>query len=49
MLPELQVNDRIIVEKISIKNNLPKRGDIVVFNSSFDEKLIMSRSTLTQS
>ena len=47
LLPELQVNDRIIVEKISIKNNLPKRGDIVVFNSpfSFDEKLIMSRST----
>ena len=46
MLPELQINDRLIIEKISLKNKLPKRGDIVVFNSpfSFDEKLVMSRS-----
>ncbi|KGF91019.1 MULTISPECIES: signal peptidase I [Prochlorococcus] len=46
MLPELQINDRLIVEKFSIKNSLPKRGDIVVFKSpySFDEKLISSRS-----
>ena len=46
MLPELQINDRLIIEKISLKNKLPKRGDIVVFNSpfSFDEKLISSRS-----
>ena len=35
MLPELQVNDRLIIEKISLKNKLPKRGDIVVFNSPF--------------
>ena len=46
MLPELQINDRLIIEKISLKNKLPKRGDIVVFNSpfSFDEKLVESRS-----
>ena len=46
MLPELQINDRLIIEKISLKNNLPKRGDIIVFNSpfSFDEKLVESRS-----
>ena len=31
MLPELQINDRLIIENF-FKNNLPKRGDIVVFN-----------------
>ena len=46
MLPELQINDRIIIEKFSLKNSLPKRGDIVVFKSpfSFDQKLISLRS-----
>ena len=46
MLPELQINDRLIIEKFSIRNSLPKRGDIVVFKSpySFDKKLILSRS-----
>ena len=46
MLPELQINDRLIIEKISLKNKSPKRGDIVVFKSpfSFDEKLISLRS-----
>ena len=46
MLPELQINDRLIIEKFSLRNSSPKRGDIVVFNSpfSFDEKLLMSRS-----
>ena len=46
MLPELQINDRLIIEKLSFKKKLPKRGDIVVFKSpfSFDEKLITSRS-----
>jgi len=46
MLPELQINDRLIIEKFSLRNSLPKRGDIVVFNSpySFDEKLISSRT-----
>ena len=46
MLPELQINDRLIIEKFSLKRSLPKRGDIVVFKSpySFDKKLISSRS-----
>ena len=46
MLPELQINDRLIIEKFSLKNQIPKRGDIVVFKSpfSFDEKLILSRT-----
>ena len=46
MLPELQINDRLIIEKFSLRNSLPKRGDIVVFKSpySFDKKLISLRS-----
>ena len=46
MLPELQINDRILIEKFSIKNRELKRGDIVVFNSpfSFDKKLIKLRT-----
>ncbi len=46
MLPELQINDRLIIEKFSLKYSLPERGDIVVFNSpfSFDKKLISSRT-----
>ncbi len=46
MLPELQINDRLIIEKITLKNQLPHRGDIVVFKSpfSFDEKLVALRS-----
>ena len=45
MLPELQINDRLIIEKFSLKNKKPKRGDIVVFKSpiAFDKKLILSR------
>ena len=35
MLPGLQINDRLIIEKISIKNSFIKRGDIVVFKSPF--------------
>ena len=47
MLPELQINDRLFIEKLSLRNSSPKRGDIVVFNSpySFDKKLISLRST----
>ena len=45
MLPELQINDRLIIEKLILKNRDPKRGEIVVFNSpySFDEQLISNR------
>tara|TARA_Y100001933_G_C18955555_1_gene545798 strand:+ start:559 stop:1272 length:714 start_codon:yes stop_codon:yes gene_type:complete len=46
MLPALQINDRILIEKISLDKRNPKRGEIVVFNSpfSFDKKLIAMRS-----
>ena len=46
MLPGLQINDRLIIEKLSLRNALPNRGDIVVFKSpyAFDEKLISSRT-----
>ena len=46
MLPGLQINDRLIIEKVSLRNSLPKRGDIIVFKSpySFDEKLISLRN-----
>ncbi len=45
MLPGLEINDRLIVEKLSLRNRAPFRGEIVVFNSpySFDKKLIANR------
>ncbi len=45
MLPELQINDRLIIEKYSLKDRDPVRGEIVVFNSpfSFDNELIKLR------
>ena len=45
MLPGLKVNDRLIVEKLSLRKRSPLRGEIVVFNSpySFDNKLIAAR------
>ncbi|WP_269624439.1 signal peptidase I [Prochlorococcus marinus] len=45
MLPGLKVNDRLIVEKLSLRKRSPSRGEIVVFNSpySFDKKLIADR------
>jgi len=46
MLPELQINDRLIIEKYSRLYQNPKRGEIVVFNSpfSFDKELLLLRS-----
>ncbi len=46
MLPELQIYDRLIIEKYSLKNRVPNRGEIVVFNSpfSFNEELIKLRT-----
>ena len=46
MLPGLKVNDRLIVEKLSLRKRSPLRGEIVVFNSpySFDKKLIADRT-----
>jgi len=37
MLPTLEINDRLIVEKVSYRFNVPQRGDIVVFKPT--EKL----------
>ena len=47
MLPGLRINDRLIVEKLSLRKRAPLRGEIVVFNSpySFDKKLIAYRET----
>ena len=47
MLPGLRINDRLIVEKLSLRKRAPFRGEIVVFNSpySFDKKLIAYRQT----
>ena len=46
MLPELQINDRLIIEKFSGRYQNPKRGEIVVFNSpfAFDKELLILRS-----
>ena len=46
MLPELKINDRLIIEKYSLKTRFPKRGEIVVFDSpfSFDSELIFLRN-----
>ena len=47
MLPGLRINDRLIVEKLSLRERAPLRGEIVVFHSpySFDKKLIAYRQT----
>ena len=47
MLPGLKINDRLIIEKISLKKRNPKRGEIVVFNSpySFDQGYIAQRNS----
>ncbi len=46
MLPTLKINDKLLIEKLSLKERSPKRGEIVVFNSpySFDTKLISRRT-----
>ncbi|MGC6482170.1 MAG: signal peptidase I [Synechococcus sp.] len=35
MLPGLQINDRLLVEKLSYRTRKPQRGEIVVFNSPY--------------
>ncbi len=41
MLPGLQIQDRLLVEKLTLKKRSPRRGEIVVFNSphAFDPLL----------
>ena len=44
MLPELQINDRLFVEKLTYQRRSPKRGEIVVFNSPYSfDPLLRSR------
>ncbi|AAP99558.1 MULTISPECIES: signal peptidase I [Prochlorococcus] len=45
MLPTLQINDRLVIEKLSYRTRSPKRGEVVVFNSpySFNKILIAKR------
>ena len=33
MLPGLQIQDRLLVEKLTYRSRPPQRGEIVVFNS----------------
>lgn len=35
MLPGLQIQDRLLVEKLTYRTRSPQRGDIVVFNSPY--------------
>ena len=46
MLPSLQINDRLLVEKITYIKRSPRRGEVVVFNSpySFDKELLKQRN-----
>ena len=46
MLPGLQINDRLVIEKFTFRRRPPRRGEIVVFNSpySFDKELKAKRS-----
>ncbi len=31
MIPTLQINDRILIDKLTYRSKLPKRGDIIIF------------------
>ncbi len=48
MLPGLQINDCLLIEKLSYRRRSPKRGEIVVFNSpySFDPLLRSSERSM---
>ncbi len=44
MLPGLQVNDRLLIEKLSFLRRPPRRGEIVVFNSPYAfDRVLASR------
>ena len=44
MLPTLQINDRLIIDKVSYRFTNPVRGDIVVFNptAELEKKMIIN-------
>ena len=35
MLPGLQIQDRLLVEKLTYRSRAPRRGEVVVFNSPY--------------
>ncbi len=45
MLPSLEINDKLVIEKLTFQRRAPRRGEIVVFNSPFlfDKELISKR------
>ena len=47
MLPTLQINDRIVIEKLTYQKRSPRRREVVVFNSpySFDNDLLSRRTS----
>jgi len=47
MLPGLQIQDRLLVEKLSFRGRMPKRGEIVVFRAPhhFDPTLVAQHRT----
>ena len=45
MLPGLQINDRLLIEKLSFNARTPRRGEIVVFNSPYAFDSILSSKT----
>ncbi len=46
MYPTIEYHDRILANKISYKNNDPKRGDVVVFISPEDRHVINSKRVI---
>ena len=45
MLPGLQINDRLLIEKLTFRRRSPQRGEIVVFNSPYAFDPILSSPT----
>ncbi len=45
MLPGLQIQDRLIIEKMTYLRRSPKRGEIVVFNSPYAFDSVLGEST----
>lgn len=47
MLPALQIQDRLLVEKLTYRRRLPQRGEIVVFHSPHRFDPVLASSTET--
>ena len=46
MLPTLEIDDRLVIEKISYHFNPPKRGDIIVFKYPVDPNKDFSKRVI---